>query len=321
MIYTLGLTKDQQLVENFPLEHIKEDRFDWFWVDFSEPTAKENLLLHTFFQFHPLAVEDALMRLQRPKIDYYDDYYFTVVHKLNPKELISEEISLFISSKFVVSYHQFPVHEFEIVKRELESHPNRWDRGTFFIMYQTIDKIVDEFFPLVFTIEDRLNTIEDQLDYKNSVDLMNDVFDLRNDLLHIRRTVLPMRDLLYRILNSNRLNLTQKEKAYFSDVHDHLVKLTEMVESNRELTADMRDSHMSMNAIRMNNIMMTLTIVSTIFIPLTFIAGVYGMNFVNMPELNWHYGYYFTLGLMVFIVFAMLLLFKKRGWLGFFKDD
>lgn len=261
-----------------------------------------------------------MTRLQRPKIDFYEDYSFTVVHKLNPKELEAEEVNLFISPKFIVTYHKLAVPEFDIVRKRLLSHPNSWERGTIFVMYQTIDKIVDGFFPMIYNIEDHLNAIEDELDFKNSVALMNDVFDLRSDLLHIRRTVLPMRDLLYRILNSNNLKLNSEEKTYFSDIHDHLAKLTEMVESNRELTADMRDSHMSMNAIRMNNIMMTLTIVSTIFIPLTFIAGVYGMNFIHMPELNWHYGYFITLAVMLAIAIFMLVFFKRSGFLNLSKD-
>lgn len=320
MIHTLGLTFDQQLLTDFPLEDIKKNKFEWYWVDFDEPTAQENLLLDTFFHFHPLTIEDALTRLQRPKIDYYDDYYFTVVHRLNPTELEAEEVNLFVSPKSIVTYHKLPIPELDFVRKRLLSHPNSWERGTVFVMYQIIDKIVDGFFPMIYNIEDHLNDIEDNLDYKNSVGLMNKVFGLRSDLLHIRRTVLPMRDLLYRILNSNKLNLAVQEKTYFSDIHDHLAKLTEMVESNRELTADMRDSHMSMNAIRMNNIMMTLTIVSTIFIPLTFIAGIYGMNFVNMPELHWRYGYFIILGFMVAIVLFMFAVFKKRDWLSIFKD-
>ncbi|GEK35474.1 magnesium/cobalt transporter CorA [Kurthia sibirica] len=320
MIYTLGLTKDQKLLSDFPLEAIHDDKFEWYWVDFDAPTAKESQLLASFFQFHPLAVEDAISRLQRPKIDYYSDYHFTVIHRLNQQTIEAEEVNLFVSTKFVITYHKFHAPELELTRKRLLTHPKFWERGTIYIMYQIIDKIVDNFFPMIYNIEDHLNTIEDKLDYKNSVALMNDVFDLRNDLLHLRRTVLPMRDLLYSILSSKRLQLVPQEQAYFGDVHDHLVKLTEMVESNRELTADMRDSHMSMNAIRMNNIMMTLTIVSTIFIPLTFIAGIYGMNFINMPELEWHYGYFIVLGAMLLLGGSMLILFKKRGWLDFSKD-
>jgi len=319
MIRTLGLTTDQQLKMDFPLEEIKQGKFEWYWVDFDKPSATEDVLLDQFFHFHPLAIEDCLMRLQRPKLDYYDDYHFLVAHKINQETFEAEEVNLFVSPNFVVTYHKSFVPEFDIVRKRLMNRPQTWDRGTLFVMYQAIDKIVDSYFPMVYNIEDHLNEIEDQLNYQNSTKSMRYVFDLRSDLLHIRRTILPMRDLLYRILNSYRFHLDDQERAYFGDIHDHLIKLTEMVESNRELTADMRDSHMSMNASRMNGIMMILTIISSIFIPLTFIAGVYGMNFKNMPELEWHYGYFIILFVMLGIAVSMLAWFKYKGWFDLFK--
>ncbi|WP_102693515.1 magnesium/cobalt transporter CorA [Rummeliibacillus pycnus] len=319
MIRTLGLTTDQQLKMDFPLEEIKQGKFEWYWVDFDKPSATEDVLLDQFFHFHPLAIEDCLMRLQRPKLDYYDDYHFLVAHKINQETFEAEEVNLFVSPNFVVTYHKSFVPEFDIVRKRLMNRPQMWDRGALFVMYQAIDKIVDSYFPMVYNIEDHLNEIEDQLNYQNSTKSMRYVFDLRSDLLHIRRTILPMRDLLYRILNSYRFHLDDQERAYFGDIHDHLVKLTEMVESNRELTADMRDSHMSVNASRMNGIMMILTIISSIFIPLTFIAGVYGMNFKNMPELEWHYGYFIILLVMLGIAGSMLAWFKYKGWFDLFK--
>ncbi len=319
MIRTLGVTNDQQLIMDFPLEEIKQGKFDWYWVDFEKPSATEDVLLDQFFHFHPLAIEDCLMRLQRPKLDYYDDYHFLVAHKINEESFEAEEVNLFVSPNFVVTYHKSFVPEFDVVRKRLMNRPQTWVRGTLFVMYQAIDKIVDSYFPMVYNIEDHLNEIEDQLNYQNSTKSMSYVFDLRSDLLHIRRTILPMRDLLYRILNSYRFHLDDQERVYFGDIHDHLVKLTEMVESNRELTADMRDSHMSVNASRMNGIMMILTIISSIFIPLTFIAGVYGMNFKNMPELEWHYGYFIILFIMITIAVSMLSWFKHKGWFDLFK--
>lgn len=319
MIRTLGVTTDQQLLMDFPLEEIKQGKFEWYWVDFEKPSSTEDVLLDQFFHFHPLAIEDCLMRLQRPKLDYYDDYHFLVAHKLNEETFESEEVNLFVSPNFVVTYHKSSVPEFDVVRKRMMNRPQTWERGTLFVMYQAIDKIVDSYFPMVYNIEDHLNEIEDQLNYQNSTRSMRYVFDLRSDLLHIRRTILPMRDLLYRILNSYRFHLDDQERAYFGDIHDHLIKLTEMVESNRELTADMRDSHMSVNASRMNGIMMTLTIISSIFIPLTFIAGVYGMNFKNMPELEWHYGYFIILLVMFGIAGSMLAWFKYKGWFDLFK--
>lgn len=319
MIRTLGITKDQQTIVDFPLSELKQFDFDWYWVDFDQATPKENALLSDFFHFHPLAIEDCLMRLQRPKVDYYDDTHFLVVHKMNATELEAEEVNIFLADQFIVTYHKTAVPELEIARKRIINQGTTWERGSYYAMYQVIDKLVDSYFPMVYNIEDHLNEMEDQLNYQKNAKAMTNVFDLRSDLLHIRRIVLPMRDLLYRIMNSGRLGLAGPERAYFGDIHDHLVKLTEMIESNRELTADMRDSHMSMNAVRMNSIMMILTIVSTIFIPLTFIAGVYGMNFANMPELQWHYGYFFVLAFMFIIAIAMIGWFKIKGWLDYFK--
>ncbi|KOO48377.1 magnesium/cobalt transporter CorA [Viridibacillus arvi] len=319
MIRTLGITINQELKMDFPLEELRNNTFEWYWVDFDEPTVEEELLLDTFFHFHPLAIEDCLMRLQRPKLDYYDDYQFLVAHKLNEETFEAEEVNMFVSEKFVVTFHKSPVPEFDIVRSRINDQPQYWKSGAIFVTYQAIDKIVDSYFPMVYNIEDHLNTIEDELNYQSNTKSMRYVFDLRSDLLHIRRTILPMRDLLYRILNSERFTLIKSERAYFADIHDHLIKLTEMVESNRELTADMRDSHMSMNASRMNGIMMILTIISSIFIPLTFIAGVYGMNFENMPELHWYYSYFIVLAIMLFIAVSMLVWFKYKGWFDLFK--
>lgn len=319
MLHTMGITKNQQLVKGFSLENIKDHQFEWYWVDFNCPTVEEELLLDTFFHFHPLAIEDCLMRLQRPKLDFYDEYYFFVVHKLNEKTLEAEEVNIFVSDKFIVTFHKNEASEITKVQKLLEGQPKNWERGAIYLTYQIIDKIVDGYFPLVYKIEDHLNALEDALTYQSSVNAMQDVFEFRSDLLHLRRTILPMRDLLYRVLNSYRFSLKKPDRAYFGDIHDHLVKLTEMVESNRELTADMRDSYMAMSSSRMNGIMMTLTIVSTIFIPLTFIAGVYGMNFDHMPELHGKYSYFIVLGIMILIGVFMLSFFKYKGWFKLFK--
>lgn len=319
VIRTIGITKQQQLLKDFPLEIIEQHEFEWYWVDFNCPTIEEESLLDTFFHFHPLAIEDCLLRLQRPKLDFYDDFHFFVIHRLNAETLAAEEVNIFTSHKFIVTFHKNPAPEIDKLQKMLENQSKSWERGTIYLTYQTIDKIVDSYFPLVYEIEDHLNVLEDELTYQSNVNAMKIVFEFRSDLLDLRRTILPMRDLLYRILNSYRFSLKKSERAYFGDIYDHLLKLTEMVESNRELTADMRDSYMAISSSRMNGIMMTLTIVSTIFIPLTFIAGVYGMNFDNMPELHGRYSYFIILAIMIIIAILMLIIFKLKGWFKLFK--
>ncbi|CAM5324743.1 Magnesium transport protein CorA OS=Lysinibacillus sphaericus OX=1421 GN=corA PE=3 SV=1 [Lysinibacillus sphaericus] len=154
MIRTMAMTKDQQLIKDFPLENIKQNHYEWYWVDFSCPTTEEELLLDTFFHFHPLAIEDCLMRLQRPKLDFYEDYHFFVIHKLNEETLIAEELNIFVSDHFIVTFHKNEAPEIDKVQKLLEEQPKYWERGTFFLTYQTIDKIVDSYFPLVYKIEE-----------------------------------------------------------------------------------------------------------------------------------------------------------------------
>ena len=319
MIHTLAMTTQNALVYDVPLDELHDAQYKWFWVDFDCPSENEEMLLETVFQFHPLAIEDCLHELQRPKLDYYDDFQFLVIHTINEETLFAEEVNIFVSDKFVVTFHKHTVREITTVRKRLVSEKKLWGRGPIFVSYHLIDHIVDSYFPLVHKIEEYLNDLEDVLLYENNMRSMQHVLEFRTDLLQLRRTILPMSDLLYRIIRSYRFRLTKTEHAYFEDIHDHLVKLTHMIESNREMTADMRDSYMALNSNRMNSIMMLLTIVSTIFIPLTFIAGVYGMNFLHMPELNGKYNYFLVLGVMLFIGAAMLVWFKLKGWLDFFK--
>ncbi|MEK4487765.1 magnesium/cobalt transporter CorA [Psychrobacillus sp. FSL H8-0484] len=320
MIRTLGITANFDIINDFPLEQIKEKTFEWYWVDISEPTKEEESLLSSFFHFHPLAIEDSLLRLQRPKVDYYDGYAFFVLHTFNEETLEAEELDIFVGQDYVVTFHFPHMHELEEARERIIKSPKGWERGAIHATYHIVDKVVDAYFPIIYKIEDYLNEVEDQLTFDMRHLSMNQVFDLRSDLLRLRRTIIPMRDLLYRIMNSERVNLQQSERTYFADIYDHLLKLTEMVESNRELTADIRDSHVSINASRMNRIMMILTIVSTVFIPLTFIVGLYGMNFEHMPELKWHYGYFAVLALMIVIALSMLAWFKYKGWFNLFKN-
>ena len=320
MIRTFGVTLDSQLEVDFPLEDLHNKTFDWYWIDFDQPSEEEWALLDSFFHFHHLAIEDCLHRLQRPKVDYYDGYQFFVVHTLNEETLEAEELDLFVGKNFVVTFHHKSIPELELVRNKLQRDASFWERGVVYAMYQILDKVVDSYFPLVYKIEDHLNEIEDQMTFDMKHFSMDMVFDMRSDLLWLRRTILPMRDLMYRVLNSSRFDLQEKERTYFADISDHLVKLTDIVESNRELTADIRDSYMAMNSNRMNRIMMILTIVSSIFIPLTFIAGLYGMNFDYMPELETKYGYFFALGAMGLIGLSMLAWFKYKGWMNLFKQ-
>ncbi|RNF39655.1 magnesium/cobalt transporter CorA [Planococcus salinus] len=318
MIKIIGITHDNRLETDIPLDEVDFSRYQWFWADFDQPTDGELQHLAYTFRFHPLAIEDAIHRLQRPKLDYYDTCTFFVTHNVREEdnELIKEELDFFVGDDFIVTFHWNPSPEVTQVWERLLAHRNLDKWNPFYVFYEVLDKTVDNYFPLVYEIEEGLAKIEDNTQNKSMDLLMTDLFETRSLLLGLRQTVNPMRDLLYRMLNSHHLNEVQDRREYFSDIYDHLLKLSEMVMSNRELTADIRDSYLSLNSHQTNNVMKVLTIITSIFAPLTFIAGIYGMNFDNMPELGWENGYFLTLGLMAVLAVAMFGWFR---WLGWFK--
>ncbi|KAB2333296.1 magnesium/cobalt transporter CorA [Cytobacillus depressus] len=311
MIRSFAVTENLQLIEGLPIEQLFADHIKWFWIDFESPTEDETALLKTHFQFHPLAIEDCLHLRQRPKLDYYEGYDFYVIHTLNQHTLLHEEVDIFVGEKFIVTFHLTPSPEITMVRQKLLASGFPYERGALHLFYQLMDKIVDEYFPAVYKIEDELSAIE--LENANQ-NLMNEVFKIRSQLLKLRRTIFPMRELLYRILNSERVIIPKDERMYFMDISDHLLKLSDMIESNREMTKDLRDSYISLNSDRMNNIMKTLTVITSIFIPLTFIASIYGMNFEFMPELSWHWAYFGVLGIMLLIGSFLIFVFWRMGW-------
>lgn len=301
MLRILGITQDHKVMTDLSLEDIHLGRYVWSWIDFSEPTMEESGLLSSFFGFHPLAIEDCLHVLQRPKLDYYEEYQFLVLHAMNPETLSTVEVDLFIGGNYLVSYHKKPLVEVDQAwdKMKSRTHDRKiWSQGPYAAAYMIIDSLVDNYFPCVYSIEDDLDELEKRGSRESVELLMNQVFMLRSRLLKLRRTIVPMRDLMYRVLNSQHIQGEKEPRVHFSDIYDHLLKLSEMIDSNREMTADLRDSYISLNSNRMNGIMKTLTVITTVFMPLTLIAGIYGMNFVNIPELEWKYGYFFVLGIM-----------------------
>ncbi|WP_404454089.1 magnesium/cobalt transporter CorA [Virgibacillus necropolis] len=314
MITILAQNENKDPVENISLDDLKNNTYDWFWVDFESPTETETDLLETYFQFHPLAIEDCMHDLQRPKLDYYEGHTFFVIHSLEQQSLSKKEIDIFIGDNFIVTYHKQQCTYTESVKNLLTGSNNKDPFDEYYIFYQLLDFVVDQYFPIVYEIEDHINEIEDNTKNLSMEDLLEHLFDRRGELLKLRQTVHPMRDLLYRILNSHHLDGVQKRKEYFVDIHDHLIKVADITTSNRELTQDIRDSYLSLNAHQTNRTMQVLTVISVIFMPLTFIVGIYGMNFTFMPELDEKYGYFVVWAIMLVVSIGMYVWFRKKGW-------
>lgn len=313
MIKTYYVNLNGELKETNSPKDISEEK-KWIWVDLNEPTKEESEILVDYFNFHPLSVEDATQVQQRPKFKQYDDYQFIVFHALDLKTLESEEVDIFIGDDFIVTFHRERYEEIDTIKRKLFNETIEINEPKDVLLH-ILDDIVDNYFPFIYDIEDKVFNFEDRhnLDITTKT-LIDDTFDLRQELLIIKRTVQPMKDLVYRMREGKVLHLNEQQFLYITHINDHLMKQMEMVDSSREMTSDIRDNYISLNSFKMNNIMKILTIYSVVFMPLTLIAGIYGMNFTNMPELEWHDGYYIVLVIMAVIAIIMLIVFKKKRW-------
>lgn len=314
MIRILAITNEDEKVTYQTIEDVDFKMHKWWWIDFNDPTDEEVKMLDTKLHFHPLAIEDCIVGLQRPKLDYYDDFAFFVTHTIGAESVAQYEIDSFIGENYIVTFHHRDLRDVNDVWNILlkTEKINEWD--IYRVFYEILDNVVDNYFPEVYKLEDRINEVEDN-PYNRSMDVLLDtLFEIRHQLLTLRHTINPIRDLFYRMLNSHHLQGIRERKEYFADIYDHLLKLSEMIDSNREITNDIRDNFISMNSYQQNRVIQMLTIVTVVFAPLTFIAGIYGMNFVNMPELNWHSGYFITLGFMVVLTVLMIIWFKKKKW-------
>ena len=314
MIHVTAYSNKDGLQKNLTLEQLSTLDWNWYWVDFESPTEEEVKLLDSYFHFHPLAIEDCLHELQRPKLDYYDDHTFFVLHSVNREELEREEIDIFLGECAIVTFHKEPAPSLDIAERLLKRSKDMSKVDEYFILYQILDKVVDNYFPIVYEIEDHINEIETNTKNLSMENLLDELFDRRSELLTLRQTVHPMRDLLYRVLNTHHLEGVRDRREYFADIHDHLIKVADIIASNREMTQDIRDSYLSLNSHQTNRTMQILTVISVIFMPLTFIVGVYGMNFKNMPELDTQYGYLVVWIIMIGVSIGMFMWFKRKGW-------
>ncbi len=314
MISILAQKMDKEIIENITMEELDLSEYIWAWVDFERPSDSEMSLLESYFHFHPLAIEDCMHDKQRPKLDYYEKHSFFVIHSIDRHSLSKLEINIFIAEKLIVTFHKHESHTIHEIMSRLPRMKNKDIVSEYFIFHQVLDNVVDNYFPIVHEIEDHINEIENNMKKLSMENLLEQLFDRRGELLKLRQTVHPMRDLLYHILNTHHLEGSDVRKEYFADIHDHLIKVADMIASNREITQDIRDSYVSLNAQQTNRTMQILTIISVIFMPLTFIVGVYGMNFTYMPELDEKYGYLVVWLIMIGLASGMYSWFKKKGW-------
>jgi magnesium transporter len=269
------------------------------------------------FHLHPLALEDVVNTHQRSKTDDFGDVLFCVARMVQGPPLVSEQISFFVTAKVVITFQEdVKGDSLEPVRERLRQNRGRIRHaGPDYLLYELLDAVIEGYFPLLEKYGDVLDDLDREAPYPQIGRKLSEIHRLRTDLLHLRRVIWPHRDALQSLLRGGHKQISAETLLYLRDCYDHVAQLMDILEIYRENCTDLRDFFYSKLSNRTNEIMRMLTIISTLFLPMTFIAGVYGMNFDNMPELHWKYGYAFSLVLMAMVGIGFTAFFWRRGWL------
>jgi magnesium transporter len=286
----------------------------WFHLDI--PTEDELGFLEENLKIHHLTLEDIVNQNQRPKIEPFEEYVYLAIHPLQRKkkwQIEPSELDLLLGRGWIVSVHYGPLPGIIENSRLHERLPLALGRGVDFFLYTLVDLVIDGYFPILDDIEDEVDSLEERLLLRTQRVDMNALLALKRSLVHVRRAVTPQREVLNELTRHDFSFVRPENLVYFRDVYDHLIRITEELDSLRDILSSVLEIHLAAASNQLNITMKRLTAWGTIFVVITAIAGIYGMNFKYMPELEWRYGYFAVLALMVLSSLGLFFYFKKRG--------
>ncbi len=300
------------------------------WVDVGGLGGEETWQqLKQVFNLHPLVLEDIIHVPQRPKMEEYEEQLVIISLMVSlgedGKSFLTEQISLVVGKNYLLSVQEEPYHDcLQLVRDRIQLiHSPIRKSGVDYLLYSLIDAIIDGFFPILEMYGELIEDLEAEVLSSPMPHTLERIYEIKRDLLQLRRSIWPQRDAINALIRDSSDLISRDVRVYLRDCYDHVIQVLDIVETYRELTSSLTDIYLSSVSNRMNEVMKTLTIISSIFIPLTFIAGIYGMNFdpesspFNMPELGSYWGYVTTLAVMLIIAIGMIIFFWSRGW---FKD-
>ena len=322
LVYRQGEAKIEEGLDVAQLPELLKDERVIVWINMAQPTKADEDVLLNVFKFHPLTVEDCRENRHYPKVEEFPGYLYLIVHGVradtSPDHFNTIELDAFLGPNYVITYHHDEFRSIENVKQLLRTSPILCQRGAAFLLHQILDQIVDYYSPVLDDFDERIDQLEADIFHLKSPSnsILEDIMDLKRGVLRLRRISAKQREVLLRMSRGEFPLIDQQVLPFYRDVHDHIVRVTDLAESYRDLISGSLEAYLSVVSNRMNEIMKVLTIFSAIMLPLTFIAGVYGMNFEYMPELHSRYGYYTVWGIMIVVAVGMLFLFWKRGWIG-----
>ncbi len=321
------LTPDGSLQRDLSREQIigaYETKKGLLWVDVSETTEEDGQFLERELYLHHLAVEDCVsFDIHPPKIDNFDDYLFIVVHGINhvieSDTVETSEIGLFLGKSFVISNHKFPSYSISHIQQIIDENDRLMRRGSDFLAHTLVDQVIENVLPTIDRMTDFAEEIEGEVIHRPERNVLDAIMKLKRSALKVHRVMTPQRDVLNR-LSRGEFSIIRKEAyIFFRDIYDDLVRIGDLNQSILDRSDNALATYLSSVANKQNETMRILSIVATIFLPLTLLTGIYGMNFEHMPELGWRWGYYMVLGIIGFVVLVLVWRFWASGWLAWGK--
>jgi magnesium transporter len=311
--YTEKTVKPSEIIDN-----LRSPETTWVNVDGLD--AEDIVEIGTSMGFHPLIQEDIVNTMQRPKVEEYQDHVFFVLKMITYNEesgdVEIEQVSIILGESYMVSFQEHAGDCLDAVRQRIREGKGIVRRmGADYLAYTLIDTVVDGYFTALERIGDRVEDIEDELVVDPSMETLHDIYDMKRNMIAIRKSVWPLREVINRLDKLGSRMFSENTGVYIRDVYDHTIQVIDAVETYRDLLSGMLDIYLSSISNKMNQIMQVLTIIGTIFIPLTFLAGIYGMNFTYMPELGWRNAYPALWLIMIAITAVMILFFRRRRWL------
>ncbi len=292
------------------------------WIDLCKPTDDESFILTHDFKFHPLAIEDVISEKSRTKLDDYERYIFLVfpmVDYIGREEgLKNSELDLFLLKNTLVTVHYDEHRIFDYLYARAERDDRLIGRGADYCFHAIIDTVVDNYNTTLDIFEYEVDQIEDDVlgeHDEHDEDMLKSIFAMRRDIIQLKRVVMPQKEVVNQMSRQNYPLISNNLSPYFSDIHDHLVRINEMADAHRDILNSSLEIYYSSISTKTNEIIKVLTILTAIFIPPTFLVGLWGMNFANMPELAHEYGYMVSLGVMFVLMIGMILFFRFKKWI------
>ena len=319
LIYYDGQQYENRTIDTLEAAAVSMRRPGVTWLHIAGVHDAEALRGLDRFGLHPLVLEDIVNTDQRTKLEEYGDYVFVVLKLLravNGGSIDMEQVSIVLGRRFVISIEEGPSDAFDSVRAMIDKNRGQLRQsGADYLAYLLLDRVVDNYFAILENLGERIDTLQDELVCRPSPDDLEALHGLRRETLLLRRSIWPLREVLSGLGRSGNDLLCEGTALYLRDVYDHAAHVVESIDTYREMLGAMLDIYLSSVSYKMNEVIKVLTVITTIFMPLSFIAGIYGMNFEHMPELKWPWGYPAVLAGMLLVAGFMLLKFRRKGWL------